>query len=101
MSAHAAKTAPGDAPPPGPPRVKVPLNKRQRRQVAWITLGAIALFVVVRQLPTGTNLSHGDFRVAGGTSIEFCDPANPQFIPVVAVRSPVSTTLVSDSVPTA
>ena len=31
-----------------------------------------------------------DFRVQGGNVIEFCDPANPQFLPVVAVRSPVT-----------
>jgi len=55
----------------------------------------------VRQLPTGTNLSHGDFRVAGGNSIEFCDPSNPQFIPVVAVRSPVTMTVNSDRAPVA
>jgi hypothetical protein len=32
-----------------------------------------------------------DFRVdaKGGQAIEFCDPLNPQFIPVVAVKSPV------------
>jgi len=44
----------------------------------------------VRQLPTGTNLSHTDFRVEGTGALEFCDPSNPQFIPVVAVRSPVA-----------
>jgi hypothetical protein len=59
-----------------------------------ITLVALALYVVVRLLPTGTNLSHMDFR-AGGSSVEFCDPANPQFMPVVAVRSPVEMTLVN------
>lgn len=58
------------------------------RQVLWITLAAAALYVVVRRLPTGTNLSHMDFR-AGGSSVEFCDPANPQFMPVTTVRSPV------------
>ena len=60
-------------------------------QFAWITAGAVALFATLRLLPTGTNLSHMDFRVdAKGTSaIEFCDPLNPQFIPVVAARSPV------------
>ncbi len=36
-----------------------------------------------------------DFR-PGGSSVEFCDPANPQFIPVVMVRSPVEMTLVSE-----
>lgn len=74
-------TDPGDARGLGP---------SQWRRIIAITLMAAALFVVVRELPTGTNLSHMDFRVQGGNVIEFCDPANPQFLPVVAVRSPVT-----------
>ena len=66
------------------------LDTRQWRQVGLITLSAVAIFFTVRLLPTGTNLSHMDFRVDGRNSIEFCDPANPQFIPVVAVASPVT-----------
>jgi len=62
----------------------------QVRQVAWITAGAIAVFLFFRWLPTGTDLSHMDFRVDATNSIEFCDPANPQFIPVVAVASPIA-----------
>jgi len=77
-------TAPADARRLGP---------SQRRRIAAITLAAAALFVVMRELPTGTNLSHMDFRVQGGNVIEFCDPANPQFLPVVAVRSPVTLTV--------
>lgn len=69
-------------------------------QVVVITLAAMTLYVVARRLPTGTNLSHMDFR-AGANSIEFCDPANPQFMPVVAVRSPVEMTLASDGPATA
>ena len=89
-------------PPPTTPSQVVPgagaasgaLAKRGMwRQITWITVGAIAVFAVVRALPTGTNLSHVDFQVQG-TSIEFCDPTNPQFIPVVAVRSPVTMDLV-------
>src|SRR5439155_16827946 len=34
-------------------------------------------------------------------SIEFCDPLNPQFIPVVAVRSPVTMALATDAAPVA
>lgn len=71
------------------------------RQIAWVTLGAVAVFVVFRLLPTGTNLTHADFQVAGGNSIEFCDPANPQFLPVVAVRSPVSLTVSVEGKPVA
>jgi hypothetical protein len=66
------------------------LSPSQWRRIAVITAAAAALFVTVRLLPTGTNLSHMDFRVQGGNVIEFCDPANPQFLPVVAVRSPVT-----------
>ena len=66
------------------------IGARQAASIAWITASAVALFVVVRLLPTGTNLSHMDFRVQGTNVIEFCDPANPQFLPVVAVRSPVT-----------
>lgn len=63
------------------------------RSIVLITVGAAALYVGFRYLPTGTNLSHMDFRVKESNSIEFCDPLNPQFIPVVAVRSPVALAL--------
>ena len=33
------------------------------RQFAGITAGAMAVFIALRLLPTGTNLSHMDFRV--------------------------------------
>lgn len=61
------------------------------RQFLAITLGAVALYGGLRLLPTGTNLSHMDFRVDARkmASVEFCDPLNPQFISVVAARSPV------------
>ena len=71
------------------------LGRSELRQLAGITAGAIAIFVALQLLPIGTNLSHMDFRIdaKGASSIEFCDPLNPQFIPVVAVRSPVTMTL--------
>ena len=77
------------------------LGAGQWRSIALITACAVALFVVVRRLPTGTNLSHMDFRVQGGNVIEFCDPANPQFLPVVAVRSPVSLEVTASAPPRA
>jgi hypothetical protein len=58
-------------------------------QVGLITAVAVALFLGIRLLPAGSNVNHMDFRVEGKGAIEFCDPANPQFIPVVAARSPV------------
>jgi hypothetical protein len=71
-----------------------PLDRRAWRQIVIITVVAVALFAVFRWLPTGTNLSHMDFRAADAkNSIEFCDPLNPQFIPVVEVQSPVAMTL--------
>ena len=71
------------------------------RRIGVITALAAALFVVVRELPTGTNLSHMDFRVQGSNVIEFCDPANPQFLPVVSVRSPVTLTVSTEGIPRA
>lgn len=59
------------------------------RSVAWITGAALALYAGFRLLPTGTNLHHMDFQVSGANALEMCDPANPQFIPVVEARSPV------------
>jgi hypothetical protein len=77
------------------------LSTSQWRRIALISAAAAAVFVVVRELPTGTNLSHMDFRVQGGNVIEFCDPANPQFLPVVAVRSPVTLAVSSTETPRA
>ncbi len=77
----------------------MPADPRTNRQVALITAVALVLYVVVRLLPTGSSLNHMDFRTEGKGAIEFCDPANPQFIPVVAVRSPVVTALQTDREP--
>jgi hypothetical protein len=98
----------GRAGPLGPPEVDATrpavapyLASHQRRQLVWITLGAIAVFLFLRFLPTGTNLNHMDFRVTAKNSIEFCDPLNPQFIPVVAVASPVTMALTNAGAPPA
>jgi hypothetical protein len=69
------------------------LTKTQRRQLVFITLGAVALFVLVRRLPTGTNMPHYDYVPAGQSSVQFCDPGNPQFLPATQVQSPVTMTL--------
>jgi hypothetical protein len=67
--------------------------------VAAITAVALLVFAGLRLLPTGTDLNHMDFRVEnrGSGAIEFCDPLNPQFIPVVALRSPVSMAMRTES----
>ena len=82
-----------------PPNTGRSLSAAQRRQVAWITAGALAVFLGFRFLPTGTYLSHMDFRATAKNSIEYCDPANPQFVPVVAVPSPVTLTVSGGDVP--
>lgn len=75
-----------------------PLTLGQWRQLGVITVAALAIFAFLRWLPTGTDLTHMDFRVDAKNSIEFCDPLNPQFIPVVAVASPVSLSVKSPPV---
>ncbi len=65
-------------------------ERRRWWRVVRISIVAIMLYVGFRVLPTGTNLSHMDFRVQGENTLEMCDPANPQFLPVVNVRSPVT-----------
>lgn len=71
------------------PRGRLTSRRRPWRQFALITAAAIAIYVVLRLLPTGTNLNHMDFRVQGANALEMCDPAKPQFISVVEARSPV------------
>jgi hypothetical protein len=79
---------------------RTPLSRPQLRSVGIITAVALALYLGVRLLPTGSNLNHMDFRVSGKDAIEFCDPASPQFIPVIAAKSPVQLALTSETPPT-
>lgn len=87
------------APPAAIPPPSAPLTKRQRRQLVWITLGAVGLFVLVRQLPTGTNLARTDLPSTGASLFQLCDCTNPQFLPVTAVQSPVTMTMATDVPP--
>lgn len=75
------------------------LSTAQLRQIAVITAVALAVFLFFRFIPTGTNLNHMDFRVSGKNAVDYCDPANPQFIPVIAARSPVKMTLKTEGTP--
>jgi hypothetical protein len=77
------------------PSASPALSPRQWRQIGVITLAALGTYAFMRWLPTGTTLSHMDFRVDAKNSIEFCDPLNPQFIPVVAVASPIAMSIAS------
>ncbi|MBA3848633.1 MAG: hypothetical protein C0502_01395 [Opitutus sp.] len=76
-----------------------PLTRPQWRAVGLITAVALALFLLMRWLPVGSNLNHMDFRVAEKGAIEFCDPNSPQFIPVISAKSPVQLTLKGDIAP--
>ena len=87
-----AVAAPAEAAPAGVPPIPW-------RRMGVITGVALALFLAVRLLPIGSSLNHMDFRMEGKGALEFCDPANPQFIPVVAARSPVVMTLTADGEP--
>jgi len=78
---------------PGSGEIRNPLSWSQ---MAIITLAAAAIYAGLRMLPTGTSLSHMDFRATGENVIEFCDPLNPQFISVVAARSPVTMAVAPD-----
>ncbi len=84
---------------PDDPGAKSSVSVRQKRQVIIITAVALALYFFMRWLPTGTNLNHMDFRLTDKNAIEFCDPVNPQFIPVIAAKSPVVMTLKSETPP--
>jgi hypothetical protein len=71
-----------------------------RKKSVWIiTAVALLLYAGIRLLPVGSNVNHMDFRMEGQGAIEFCDPANPQFIPVISARSPVVMTLKADREP--
>jgi len=58
-------------------------------RLGLLAAGALALFVCIQLLPTGSRLGHMDFRPRGGPLIQ-CDPAAPQFVPVREVPSPVT-----------
>lgn len=74
-------------------------SRQQLRSVGLITAVALGVFVFMRWLPVGSDLNHMDFRVAEKGAIEFCDPNSPQFIPVIAAKSPVQLALKGDTAP--
>ena len=72
------------------------MNPAQRRQAALITVAAVALLAVLHGLPRDTRLSHMDFVPAGEQALEFCDPTNPRFLPVVARPGAVTLALAAE-----
>lgn len=82
----------------GPAR-RTPVSGREWRRIAWITAGAVALFALVRHLPTGTNLARIDLQSPGSSLLQLCDCTNPEFFPVTEVQSPVAMTMATDLPP--
>ena len=73
------------------------VSNRRIRQTIMISLGAVALFLVVRALPTSEeHLNYTDFHAGEKGILDFCEPGSASFVPVEAVRSPVTLTLIAD-----
>ena len=70
--------------------MSAPLTGSQRRQIGLLTAGAVFLMLGLHFLRGRPGLTHMDFVAGGPGSLEFCDPANPRFLPVVARSSPVT-----------
>jgi hypothetical protein len=70
---------------------------RRFRQTILISLGAVVLFLIVRALPTSEDhLNYTDFHAEGNSILDFCEPGSASFVPVEAVQSPVTLTLMAD-----
>ncbi len=69
------------------------LSRTQVRQVVGLTIAAAVLLVGLRVLRGGPKLSHMDFVTGGPGALEFCNAADPRFVPVVSRASPVALTL--------
>ena len=63
------------------------------KQILALTLAAAAALLLLHLLPGGSGLAPADFVAGGPDALEFCDPANPRFLPVVARTSPVTLAL--------
>jgi hypothetical protein len=64
-------------------------------RVLAITAAAAGLGLAFWLLPARPRLTHMDFVAGGPDALEFCDAANPRFLPVVARSSPVAASLAS------
>jgi hypothetical protein len=69
--------------------MSAPLSRAQWRQMVTLTLGAAIFLLGLCFFRASPALTHMDFVAGGPGSLEFCDPANPRFLPVVARSSPV------------
>ncbi|RKX33875.1 MAG: hypothetical protein DRP71_08915 [Verrucomicrobia bacterium] len=73
------------------------VSGRRVRQTIVITVGAIALYVLLRTLPTTeSHLSYADFHTGETGLLDLCEPGSASFVPVEAVRSPVTMAFFTD-----
>jgi len=77
------------------------ISRSARRQVWLLSLGAAALLAVLVCFHSRPRLTHMDFVAGGPGSLEFCDPADPKFLPVVERASPVAMALIAAGAPMA
>lgn len=72
-------------------------SDRRIRQTILISVGAIALFLLLRALPSSEDhLNYTDFHAGENGILDFCEPGSASFVPVEAVRSPVTLALATD-----
>lgn len=79
--------------------MNAPLSRAQWRQIGLLTLGAAGVLVGLRFFRPRPELTHMDFVAGGPGSLEFCNPANPRFLPVVERVSPVLLTVRTEAPP--
>ncbi len=62
-----------------------------------ISVGAIVFFLLLRALPPSEDhLNYTDFHAGENSILDFCEPGSASFVPVEAVRSPVTLALTAD-----
>jgi len=74
------------------------ISDQRVRQTILISVGAIGCFLLLRALPSSEDhLNYTDFHSGETGILEFCEPGSASFVPVEAVRSPVTLTLSADA----
>jgi hypothetical protein len=68
-------------------------SRAQWRQAGLLTLGAAGLWLGIHLLRGRPALTHMDFVAGGPGALEFCNAADPRFLPVVTRSSPVVMTV--------
>lgn len=73
------------------------VSDRRIRQTILISVGAVVFFLLLRALPPSEDhLNYTDFHAGQNSILDFCEPGSASFVPVEAVRSPVTLALTGD-----